>query len=221
MTVKESLSPHNFLHRCRADDIGNAHKRLSQSTMTLAGYDQKLDMKIHFLAVALCAICADEYARGSQSYSSFNCQRWIENLFFSARAWESTSLRTLLDQLFHRVSPSLGLNIVAPKLISSLWAELVANVGRQQKKFGKWIHNVVSCSVDVPCTVAMSWQLGPLQLVHVALDWWTDFSWTSGCDGFKTQCRKPWKPSALVPIPANTDDYSHFASPDTCGWFRE
>ena len=216
------MSPQNFLKRCRADDIGNAHRSFSHSSMTLVGYDQKLDSKAHFLAVALCAICADEYARGcSKSNSSFSCQRWMENLFFSARAWESISYNTLLDQLHRRVSPSLGLNIVAPKLISSLWAEVVANLGRLQRRQNKVIHNVVASAIDAPCTVEVSWHLGPLQLLHMALDGWTDFSWTYGCEGLETQCRKPWKPSALDPTPDDTDDCSHFVSPDTGGWFRE
>ena len=222
VTHKESLTPQNFWRRCKGHDIGNAHKSFFETTMTLSGYDQRLDNKIHFVAVALCAICADDYARGrSKSYSNFMCRRWMENLFFGARAWETNAFKTLLDQLFCRVSSSLALNLVAPKLISSLWAEVVANLGRVQKKQGKLIHNVVASVIDVPCAVEMSWQLGPLQLIHVALDGWTDFSWTYGCDGLETQCRKPCKPSSLHPTPDDSDDCSHFVSPDGGGWFRE
>ena len=172
MTRKESLSRQNFVKKCRANDIGNAHRKLSQTTMTLTGYDQKMDRKTHFIGVALCAVCADLYARAlSSSHANPNCQRWLENLFFSARAWESISFNNLLEQLFQRVSPSLGLQIVAPKLISALWAETVANIGRVQKRNDKILHNVVACSIDAPCSVEMVWQLGPLALVHVSFDW--------------------------------------------------
>ena len=160
MTLKETLSRPLFMRRCQSDGIGNAHKFFSQPTMTLSGYDQKMDKKIHFLAVALCGICADRYARGrSQTYSTASAQRWMENLFFSARAWESIAFNNLLQQLLCRVSSSLGLNIVAPRLISSLWAELVANQGRVQKKNGCFMHNVVANSIDARCKVRLSGKL--------------------------------------------------------------
>ena len=181
-----------------------------------------MERKIHFLGVALCAVCADLYARAlSRSDANPNCQRWLENLFFCARAWESMSFNNLLGQLFQRVSPSFGLQIVAPKLISALWAETIANVGRVQKKNGKFLHNAVACSIDAPCSVEMIWQLGPLALLHISFNGWTDFSWTSGCGGLEASCRQPRKPSSLDATPTAANDHSHFVLPDTQGWFRE
>ena len=212
------FSPRQFRRYCNREGIGNAHHNSVPSRMVLKGYDSSVDKRCCFLVVALCGIYADGTARDwMQTKSLFSGAYWLYSLFYCARAWESPRFQHSLQQLLQRVSPCTGLSLVAPKLVSSLWAETTAGLGKVNYKEDSKIHSVVANCINSGCSVEQVYQLGPLSLLHFDFGWLIDWSFTHFCSGFDAGRNFPSRPEVFTDNITSHFD-GHFPGPYTTDW---
>ena len=212
------FSPRRFRRYCNYEGIGNAHHNSFHSRMALKGYDSSVDKRCCFLALALCGIYADGTAREwMQTKSLFSGETWLYSLFFCARAWESPRFQHSLQELLQRVSPCTGLSLVAPELLSSLWSETTADLGKVSYKEGSKIHNVVANWIDSRCSVEHVYQLGSLSLLHFDFGGYIDWRFTHFCSGFDARRKLPSEPKAFTETMTTHFD-GHFLGRGSTDW---